>query len=114
MISLSSYPIGLTALILIFLAGLMVVMYLGAIVLTHTKVIRLSLTEAILIAQFEGTFLLMVGLVIGQQFILAFFVFLIFTAFSILLFVKKWNRWWLERHERKTQGSTMRKELLEK
>lgn len=114
MISLSSYPIGVTALILLFLAGLMVALYLLAIVLTHTKVMRLSLTEAILIAQFEGTLLLMVGLIIGQQFVLAFFVFLVFMAFAILLFVKKWNRWWLERHERRAQGSTVRKEFLEK
>lgn len=110
MITLSSYPIGLTALILVFLAGLLVMMYLLSIVLTHTKIIRLSLTEAILIAQFEGAFMLLIGLIIGQQFVLAFFIFLVFAAFAILLFGKKTNRWWLERQERNAMSSTLQKE----
>lgn len=114
MISLSSYPIGVTALILVFLGGLLVFMNLLATVLTHTKIIRLSLTEAILIAQFEGAFMLLIGLIIGQQFVLAFFVFLVFAALSILLFVKRANRWWLERQDRKAMGSTMQKEFKDR
>ena len=114
MISLSSYPIGITVLLLIFIAVALVASYMGATVLTHTKVTRLSLSEAILIAQFEGALMLLVGLIIGQQFILAFFVSLVFIAFSILLFVKKWNRWWMERHLRKSESSTLQKEFKDR
>lgn len=112
MISLTSYAPGVTMILLAFVMGLIAVMYMAATVLTHTKVIRLSLSEAILIAQFEGTFLLFVGLMIGQQFILALVVAFVFIVFSVLLFVKKFNRWWIERSMKRADSSTLEKEYV--
>lgn len=108
--TLSSYPLGTTGIILGFILLLIFAMYIGGQVLAHTKIIRLTVGEVVLISTFMGLLGLFFGLAIGQQVLLSIVVFFIFIFFAILLFVRKANRWYLEREHRKSVSSGIQKE----
>jgi hypothetical protein len=107
---IDSYPIGTTALIMAFIAIVIFAVYLTSQILTHTKVIRLSAAESVLISMFTFMLGLFLGLIIGQQVLLSVIVFFIFLFFSVLLFTKKANRWYLERQVRRGVSEGIQKE----
>lgn len=104
------YATGTELIIVLLVTLAIVVLYYASVVLTHVKVIRLTLGEAVLLSMFSGTLMLMLGLLIGQQFAIALYVFFVFLAFSVLLFVKKANRWYIERAIRKAESTSIQKE----
>ena len=111
---IDSYPIGTTALIMVFISIVIFGVYLASQILTHTKVIRLSASESVLISMFTFLLGLFIGLVIGQQALFSILVFLIFLVFAVLLFVKKANRWYLERQVRRGVSEGIQKEKYDR
>lgn len=111
---IDSYPIGTTLLIMAFIAIVLFAVYIASQILTHTKVIRLSAAESVLISMFTFLLGLFIGLVIGQLVLLSVIVFFIFVFFSVLLFVKKANRWYLERTMEKAMSSVTQKEKYDR
>lgn len=111
---IDSYPIGTTALIMVFISIVIFGVYLASQILTHTKVIRLSASESVLISMFTFLLGLFIGLVIGQQALLSILVFLIFLVFAVLLFVKKANRWYLEKQVRRGVSEGIQKEKYDR
>jgi uncharacterized membrane protein len=110
---ISSYPLGTTGIILGFVLLLVFAMYIGVQVLAHTKLIRMTVGEVVLISMFTGLLGLFFGLVIGQQVLLSLIVFFIFLFFAVLLFVKKANRWYLERSIERGVSRGVQKERLD-
>ncbi len=105
-----SFPIGTEAIMILAITFLIVLLYLGATILTHIKVIRLSAAEATLMTMFSSTLTLMIGLLIGGEDALAFYVFIFFLIFTVILFSKKANRWYIEREIKRSTGETVQKE----
>jgi len=108
-----NFAVGDEALMFFLISVFLVLLYMLAVIVTHVKVIRLSASEAVLLAMFSSTLSLMAGLLIGGQNLLAFYVFVLFLVFTVLLFVKKANRWYLERAGREAMSREVSKELKE-
>lgn len=108
------YAIGDELLIALILTIIIVAMYYITLLLSHAKIIRLTIGEAALMAQFEGALIAMIVLIIAGLDMLAIYLFFIFLVFAVFLFDKKAKRWYYERQLRKADSSTLQKEFTDR
>ena len=100
--------------ILVLIAIVIGGLYLFSAVVTHVKVIRLSASEAILMSMVTSMFAMMFAFLVSGEALFAFIVFFVFLLFTVLLFWKRANRWWLMHEMEKVNSRSIQKERLDR
>lgn len=99
---------------LVIIGGIIAAMYFFSAAMTHVKVIRLSASEAILVSMVVGLFMMTAAFVISQEILFAVVTMAALVLFTVLLFVRKANRWFLMREMEKANSRSIQKERLDR